>query len=60
VSPTERFFAPDAVLELEETARFENGLVAHLEDRYPDGAEARLGPYRAEHGPRLGIGAAAG
>ena len=46
---------PDLVLTLEETVRFENGEIVHLEDAYTQAMEDEAARYLREHGAALGI-----
>jgi hypothetical protein len=45
--------APDLALEGEETVTFEGDRIVRLEDRYPEGAGARMMKYLGEHGAKL-------
>ena len=50
---------PDFALVLEETVRFEDGLIVHLEDRYTPEMAAETEAYLREYCERLGIEIAA-
>jgi hypothetical protein len=51
---------PPFVLELEETLRFEEGLLARIEDRYTDAMKSAADRYFSEYGQVLGLPDAAG
>ena len=46
---------PDFALELEETIRFEEGLIVHLEDRYTPEMADQAERFIREYGPKLGV-----
>jgi ketosteroid isomerase-like protein len=46
---------PEFVLELEETAYFEEERIRRLEDRYEPAMKQRISSYLNEHGAKLGI-----
>ena len=46
---------PDFVLDLEETAYFEDDRIRRLEDRYEPVMKQRISSYLKEHGEKLGI-----
>lgn len=47
--------APDLAFDLEETARFEDGRIRHLADRYEATTRQAMDAWLAAHGARLGI-----
>lgn len=47
--------APDLVFDLEETARFADDRIVHLQDVYPPEERAKVLAYVAAHGERLGF-----
>jgi hypothetical protein len=46
---------PDAVVEVEEIARFRGDRICRLEDRYDAGMRERMAAYLASYGEKLGI-----
>ena len=46
---------PDMVLVLEETMRFKDGRIVHLEDRYTDEMTAIVEAYVRDHGSKVGV-----
>lgn len=46
---------PDFVLILEETVRFEDGLIVHLEDRYTPEMAAEAERFVREHASKIGV-----